>query len=145
MLNELAKHCHEAAVKKGFYEKEHAMIELLKDQPDEMRLYLKSILIDNRLMLIVTELSEAVESLRKFRFAQKQVFENRIKEDQLNYDQHFKHAYECHMKDTFETEIAGTMVRLLDLIGAEKIDIDYYLQRELEFNSMRDKMHGKQF
>lgn len=49
------------------------------------------------------------------------------------------------MKDTFETEIAGLMVRLFDICGRENIDIDYYLKREIEFNATRERMNGKEF
>jgi len=145
MLNELAKQCHEAAKAKGFYEKENAMILLSKDESKEFIYYIQSVVRSNRLNLIISELSEALESLRKTKFAQREVFENRLKENKEAYEQNYKHAYQCHMKDTFETEIAGTMIRLLDFIGREGIDIDYYLSRELEFNSLRDKMHGKTF
>lgn len=144
-LNQIAAECHNAALKKGFYDRENAMIELSKDQPESFKMWLRAAMATQRLMLLVTEASEAVESLRKFKFAQRQVFEKRILEDQKNYDQHFNHAYKCHMKDTFETEIAGLMVRLLDLIGRENIDIDYYLKREIEFNATRERMNGKEF
>lgn len=121
------------------------MLILAKDKPESFKMWLRATFTTQRLMLLVTEASEAVESLRKFRFAQRQVFENRIKEDAANYTQHFNHAYQCHMKDTFETEIAGLMVRLFDICGRENIDIDYYLKREIEFNATRERMNGKEF
>lgn len=144
-LNQIAKDCHNAALNKGFYDRENDMLTLAKDKPESFKQWLRAAFTTQRLMLLVTEASEAVESLRKFKFAQRQVFENRIKEDQPNYNQHFNHAYQCHMKDTFETEIAGLMLRLFDICGRENIDIDYYLKREIEFNATRERMNGKEF
>jgi len=92
-LNQLAQTCHRIAVEKGFW--------------DEKRN------IGEALMLIVTELAEAMESHRK--------------QDDAN----------------FKEEIADTFIRLLDLCGGLKIDIEDEIAKKSERNKSRPYKHGK--
>ncbi len=92
-LNELAKICHAIAVEKGFWEKERN--------------------IGEALMLIVTELAEAMESHRH--------------QDQEN----------------FKEELADTFIRLLDLCGGLNIDIEEEIAKKSEKNKKRPYKHGK--
>ena len=92
-LNELAKLCHSIAVEKGFWEKERNLGEAL--------------------MLIVTELGEAMEAYRK--------------QDDAN----------------FKEEIADTFIRLLDLCGGLKIDIEEEISQKSMKNKNRPYKHGK--
>ena len=92
-LNELAQICHSIAVEKGFWEKERN--------------------IGEALMLIVTELAEAMEAHRH--------------QDQAN----------------FKEELADTFIRLLDLCGGLKIDIEGEIQQKCLKNKQRPYKHGK--
>ena len=92
-LNELVHLCHAIAVEKGFW-----------DEPRN---------IGEALMLIVTELAEAMESYRR------QEHEN------------------------FNEEIADTFIRLLDLCGGLNIDIEVEISRKSEKNKKRPYKHGK--
>ena len=92
-LNQLAQTCHRIAVEKGFW--------------DEKRN------IGEALMLIVTELAEAMESHRK--------------QDDAN----------------FKEEIADTFIRLLDLCGGLNIDIEEEIAKKSEKNKARPYKHGK--
>ena len=92
-LNELAKICYGIAVSKGFWDKERNMGEAL--------------------MLIVTELAEAMEAYRK--------------QDDAN----------------FKEELADTFIRLLDLCGGHNIDIEEEIARKSEKNKNRPYKHGK--
>ena len=92
-LNQLAEVCHRVAVEKGFW--------------DEKRN------IGEALMLIVTELSEAMEAYRH--------------EDKAN----------------FREEIADTFIRLLDLCGGLKIDIEEEIDKKSQINIKRPYKHGK--
>lgn len=83
--------------------------------------------IPELLMLVVTEISEAVESLREKRFAE------------LNKNVGFIG------KDTFEDEIADTFIRLADICGYLKIDIEKHILAKIKYNSTRPKKHGKEF
>ena len=92
-LNELALICHSLAVQKGFWEKERN--------------------IGEALMLIVTELAEAMEAHR-------------------HQDQ-----------DNFKEELADTFIRLLDLCGGLKIDIEEEIAQKSKKNENRPYKHGK--
>jgi NTP pyrophosphatase (non-canonical NTP hydrolase) len=92
-LNELAELCHSIAVEKGFWEKERN--------------------IGEALMLIVTELAEAMEGYRK--------------QDHEN----------------FKEELADAFIRLLDLCGGLKIDIEDEICRKSMKNKNRPYKHGK--
>ena len=92
-LNELAEICHQTAVEKGFW-----------DQPRN---------IGEALMLIVTEVAEAMEA--------------------------YRHQDDAHFKE----EIADSFIRLLDLCGGLKIDIEDEIQKKAIRNKSRPYKHGK--
>ena len=120
-LNKIAKEIHEANVKKGFYDK----------VPE----------IGTSLMLVTSELAEALESDRKERFAKLSLFQQLI--DSGEYT--FQNAFEGTIKDTFEDEIADAMIRLFDLSGHLGIDIDKHIELKLKYNSTRPPKHGKKY
>ena len=92
-LSEWAELCHSIAVEKGFWDEKRNMGEAL--------------------MLIVTELAEAMESYR-------------LQED-----------------ENFREELADTFIRLLDLCGGLKIDIEGEIQQKCLKNKQRPYKHGK--
>jgi len=125
-LNELAKQCHSKAVEKGFW-----------DNPRET---------GTLLMLIVSELSEALEADRIGRFARINEYErqiaamNFIKFTDFDADQ-----FKFYIKDSFEDEIADTFIRLLDLVGHLGIDIEKHIELKMKFNETRPNKHGKKY
>lgn len=92
-LRELTKLCHETAKEKGFW--------------DEKRN------IGEALMLIVTELSEAMEA----------------------------HRVQDH--ENFKEELADTFIRLFDLCGGLNIDIQQEIDKKAKRNKERPYKHGK--
>ena len=92
-LREWGELCHKIAVEKGFW--------------DEKRN------IGEALMLIVTELAEAMEA-------------HRVQDD-----------------DNFREEIADAFIRLFDLCGGLKIDIQKEIEKKSEKNKNRPYRHGK--
>ncbi len=90
--------CHLAARDKGFWEKERNVGEML--------------------MLIVSELGEAIEAHRKRKFG-------------------------IGEKDTFEDELADTTIRLFDLCGGLGIDLEKQMEWKMNFNKDREQRHGK--
>jgi NTP pyrophosphatase (non-canonical NTP hydrolase) len=92
-INELAKLCHSIAKEKGFWETERNVGEAL--------------------MLIVTELAEAMEGHRK--------------QDHAN----------------FREELADAFIRLLDLCGGLGIDIEEEIYKKSLKNKNRPYKHGK--
>ena len=111
-LNELAKEVHAGNVERGFYEV----------QPT----------LKTQLMLVITELSEAVESDRKGRYARVERYNEGIDifTSCPNYfinTPYPKEEFEKYIKDTFEDEIADAFIRLLDIAG----NYDAYIQSAL--------------
>lgn len=92
-LNALARLCHSIAVEKGFWDTERN--------------------IGEALMLIVTELAEAMEAYRH--------------QDDAN----------------FREELADTFIRLLDLCGGLNIDIEQEIYKKSVHNKTRPYKHGK--
>lgn len=99
-LAEWVRGCHEAAREKGFWEKERNTGEML--------------------MLVVSELGEAIEAHRRGRFG-------------------------IGKKDTFEDEIADAVIRLFDLCGGLGIDLEREINWKMAFNQTRSKRHGKAY
>ena len=92
-LNELSKICHSIAREKGFWDKERN--------------------IGEALMLIVTELAEAME------------------------------AHRHQDEENFKEELADTFIRLLDLCGGYNIDMEEEIYKKSVKNKNRPYKHGK--
>ncbi len=92
-LNDWAQTCHQIAVSKGFWDQERN--------------------IGEALMLIVTELAEAMEAHRK------------------------------QNDENFREELADTFIRLLDLCGGLGIDIEQEITAKSAKNRNRPYKHGK--
>ena len=122
-MNELAKQIHEYARAKGFW-----------GNPRET---------GTLLMLIVSELAEAMEANRNSRYADLEAYEI----DMLGYTPEdspisFKSYFTNHVKDTFEDEMADTIIRILDLCAAKGIDIDKHIELKMKYNATRAYRHG---
>lgn len=99
--------------------------------------------ITQRLMLVHSEISEAFEAFRKDKYARIKDYEeysNTISED-------LKRAvFELHIKDSFEDEIADSLIRLFAICGENNIDIEKHIQLKMRYNEMRGyKYGGKKF
>jgi NTP pyrophosphatase (non-canonical NTP hydrolase) len=126
-LNTLAQEIHIANKAKGFY-----------DTPTET---------GTRLMMVVGELGEAMEALRKNNHAdiqgylerKREILESCIKMPQ----EELIRCFETRMKDTFSDEIADAIIRLLDLATYEGINLEVAIQDKLNYNKTRPYKHGK--
>jgi len=127
MLTKLQKEIHKNTKAKGFYNKE--------------------VNISEKLMLIVSELSEACEALRKNKHADIPNFELLQSMNQANHTvkgfdtKSFEHL----IKDTFEDELADAVIRILDLAEYLKIDMQKHIDLKMIYNSGREYLHGKKF
>ena len=57
-----------------------------------------------------------------------------LAEDRSKY---LKGVFENTIKDTFEDEMADTVIRILDICGKMKIDIEWHIVKKLEYNKLR--------
>lgn len=126
-LNGLAQTIFNANREKGFWDKERNIGELL--------------------MLVTSELGEAMEAHRKDRFADRPRFNgSKVAYSEVAAkDFAHKKAFESHIKDTFEDEIADAMIRLFDMCGGLGIDIEYHIEQKLAYNKTRERLHGKSY
>ena len=124
---------HSTAKEKGFWDTERNVSEML--------------------MLIVSELAEAQEALRKDHSANNQISNQLHADIEIDRtDEEFvlqvvawKEAFETHVKSSFEDEIADVAIRLFDLCGGLGIDLEKHIELKMKYNSMRGYKHGKKF
>lgn len=121
----------------------------LKDYFDKKELIqVKKAFIAQKIMLIVSELSEAVEADRVSRMADWKEYSTVVKElRRENYRKGFifTSAFEGCIKDTFEDEIADTIIRIFDLCKKMGIPIIKHIAYKIEYNKTRDRLHGKEY
>lgn len=122
-LNELAKEIHENAVAHGFWDEDRPLSEVL--------------------MLIVSELAEALEEARAG--------------DKMNGRISCMHYYSgegyvssaptncCKKPEGIVVEVADALIRILDWFGHEGIDIEGIVREKHEYNKTRPYKHGKKF
>lgn len=97
----------------------------------EVNEFVKSIGFDNndiplRIALIHSEISEAFEAFRKDKFC-------------INVNDP---DFQSKVKDTFEDEIADSIIRLFDLCGHLEIDIESHIERKMHYNATRGYRYG---
>jgi NTP pyrophosphatase (non-canonical NTP hydrolase) len=123
-LNKLIKEAHENSIRHGFYDcpdckgskKEGGLNGNAECVWCDGTGIIKNANIPEKLMLIVSELGEAQEALRKNRLCPYK-FPDHFDERCFN-----KYHFEVVIKDTFEDEIADVYIRLADLCGYLKIE-----------------------
>lgn len=132
-MEQLIKRAHQVAKDKGFWETERNVPEML--------------------MLVVSELSEALEALRKDHYADKGIVKDLMQDIDLDRtDEEFlfkaitwKKSFEENIKSSFEDELADVAIRLFDLCGGLGVDLEKHIELKMMYNSMRGYKHGKQF
>lgn len=119
-IKELCKKAHQIAKEHGFWDTKNPNI-------------------SEKLMLIITELGEACEALRK--------------NNRQNYEPTYTiqdmfcngRLHRIWHKDSFEDEICDVFIRLGDLCEALDIDIEWQIKKKMEYNQSRPYKHGKKF
>lgn len=104
-LNDYRDACHEIARQKGWY----------SEAGDRN--------IGEQLMLVVTEVAEAMEDLR-------------VGKMEMTLSESGK-------PEGFPVEIADVMIRLFDLAGYLKIDLEEAVRTKMAYNETRPHKHGK--
>ena len=118
-LNNIAKNIYEGNKARGFWDDERNVGETL--------------------MLVVTELAEALEAHRAGKRCT-----NGDKVAYLESDD-MTQTFKTNIKDTFEDEVADAVIRILDMCGGFDIDIDFHVSSKLMYNSTRPYKHGKKY
>ncbi len=118
-IKELCKEAHENARKHGFWEDWDSICwEDGLSRNEDSTLDIEELFnnaIATRLMLIVSEVSEALEALRN------------------------------EKKDSFKEELADVAIRLADLCGGIGIDLEAEIIKKVDKNKDRPYKHGKAF
>lgn len=91
--------------------------------------------IPAKLLLVHSELSEAVEAMRDARPCPKGA-------PDVDYDDLRAVTRWNGKPEGFAVEIADTVIRLLDLAGQIGLDLDALVQMKHEFNATRAERHG---
>lgn len=132
-MKNLIAQAHGTAKEKGFWDTERNVSEML--------------------MLIVSEVAEAQEALRKNHYANQEVVDSLAQDLELDRtDEEFllkalvwKGKFEDNIKSSFQDEIADVAIRLFDLCGGMGIDLEKHIEMKMKYNSMRGYKHGKAF
>ena len=124
-LKTLAAEIHNVNKEKGFW-----------DNPLERN-------VGELLMLCVTELSEAMEAHRKGYMHEIEEIDKQ-KGHALEVEE-YKSWFESKVKNSFEDEIADTVIRLLDLSEGLHLDLLWHIRAKIKYNKMRAFKHGKAY
>lgn len=127
-IKEISQEIHQNNIQKGFWNGG-------KEQKN----------VGEVLMLVVSELSEALEADRKDRRSVCGSFTKAVGNASL-YSDEWKQAFEEHVKDTFEDEIADAVIRLFDLCEGFGIDLEWHILKKHHYNcAHRAHKHGKKY
>lgn len=121
-LNSLAALLHKTNIDKGFYEEYINIRQTLVDNNRELAAGFDRIFFAQRVALIHSEVSEALEGNRK-----------------AVMDDHLPHR---KMEDV---EIVDAIYRLLDVAAFRRIDLNTIIAEKYAYNNKREYLHGKKY
>ena len=127
-LNQLRDEIHANAKEKGFCDSKKEVVTML--------------------MLIVSELAEALEADKTGDFCDFSKYEECKKEMDVGIrtsEEIEKYAFEKYIKNTFEDELADVIIRTLSICGYLGIDIERNVLAKMKYNKTREKMHSKKY
>lgn len=119
-IQELSEQINKNAEEKGFWE--------------------NGIDIPEKLMLTVSELSEAMEADREGKS-----YKGNIQECIKLPDETFSWYFPQEVKNTFQDELADAAIRIFDLAKKMNIDLEGHIQAKMRFNKTRPRLHGKKY
>lgn len=119
-ISQLAKEIHQRNKDKGFCSRPINVGELL--------------------MVVVSELSEALEADRNDNYSKLSEKDKKMLSDLTGAD--FIERFNAQIKDTFEDEIADAIIRLLGMSEILEIDIEWHILQKMKYNKSRPTQHG---
>ena len=126
-ISELQDICGTAARDKGFHD----------DRPYSTNLPALRDWQGNKLMLIVSEVAEAQDELRKGHPADLTYHPNREFDD--------KGTLKLNKPEGVPSELADVVIRVLDFCYTEGIDLESIITEKLAYNATREHKHGRKF
>lgn len=126
-IKEISKQINENAHAKGFWD--------------------KGVDVPEKLMLIVSEVSEAMEADRIDNYCDRSLNNNgrpsgAFKEGHEGEFTEAEWWFKDNVKDKFEDELADIAIRVFDLAYEMGIDLSWHIQKKVQYNTNRPKMHG---
>lgn len=91
--------------------------------------------VPEKLMLIVTEVSEAMEAFRRIKISDVNETWTRIGVSDQKSEEYL---------ENFREELADTAIRLFDLCGSLGIDLEQEITKKMVINGQRAHKHGKE-
>jgi NTP pyrophosphatase (non-canonical NTP hydrolase) len=140
-INEMSERAHRNSTSKGFYELPNGILARMEKDgyTKEAIKAVKDAFICQRLMLITSELSEALEANRKGRIAPNLAGMDLDQAHGVPFEKAFENN---HVKDSFPDELADATIRIGDLAKWLDIDLDTHVRLKQFYNSKREVMHG---
>lgn len=129
-IEELQKEIYETAKSKGWYDNGGAEN------------------IGERLALIHSEVSEALEADRRWRYCDIDNPNYNVdglglrKASEVVNDEKFVDIFKTYIKDTFEDELSDIVIRCLDMAEHLKIDLSTHVLLKMRYNKTRPIKHG---
>ncbi len=119
-INSFCTEIFEGNRSRGFWDDELKLDS--KYQTQETQQVLERLVLTQKLALVVTEIAEAIEGVRKDAM-----------DDKLTH------------RRAVEVECADAVIRIFDLCGAFGWDLSGAIKEKLEYNASRPYKHGKRF
>lgn len=103
-INKLKEEAYQTAVDHGWYEQKRS--------------------VTHHIMMVITELGEAINADRSHKYADREMFEEMIELDYpFSFDVHWSACFERYIKDSMEDELADAVIRLLTILGGKGVTI----------------------
>jgi NTP pyrophosphatase (non-canonical NTP hydrolase) len=134
-IRELQQKCWQTAEDKGFHDDRPK-----RSQYDTRDAYNKALANwqGNKLLLMVSEVVEAHDELRSGRAADETYYPTQTPGD-------WSDVPIRHKPEGVPSELADTVIRVLDFCGTEGIDLQSIIEEKLAYNATRERLHGRKF